>query len=126
MVQMFINQRFRLKSLIENNTEPDQYNALRRKFSIALGFLLFGLFAALTIIGIFQGWGDGGNNVPMTSYPNWQKHVTNEVINVIRLLVIFCFVGAGTKIVLNYQEKVAKLKIAGTATQDKQGSTPEH
>jgi hypothetical protein len=108
-----------MKALMENSIEIEQYHALRRKLTIGLGFLFFGLFAALTIIGIIQGWGGGGNGVPMTSHPNWQRQVTNEVINVIRLLVIFCFVGAGTKIVLSYREKVAKLKMAAKDTTNK-------
>jgi uncharacterized membrane protein len=112
MVQMIISHIFKMKAIKTNNTESEHYRKLRGQLTGGLGFLLFFFLVALMIINVFQNWNSaGGSGILASEHPHFRRNVINETINVIRLLVIFTFVGVGTKFVLRFREQVAKLKI---------------
>ena len=110
MVQMIMSHIFKMKALSASDTKSEQLITLRKQLTTGLGFLLLFLLAALILMGIFQGWSNDNLRIPFHEHPNWRRQVVNEVVNVVRLLVIFCVVGGGTKMVLRYREQIAKLK----------------
>ena len=110
MIQMIMNHILRMKSLCANDAESEHYHVLKRQLTTGLMFLFFCLLGALILMGFLQGWSSSSFEIPIDSHPQWRRQVTNEVINVIRVFVISCFVGGGTKVVLRYREQVAKLK----------------
>ena len=110
MIQMIMNHIFRMKSFASNDTESEHYYVLKRQLKIGLTFLFFCLLGALMLMGFLQSWSNNSFEIPVDSHPHWRRQVANEMVNVIRIFVISCFVGGGTKMVLKYREQVAKLK----------------
>lgn len=111
MANTIASHNQRLKCLTEGETtKKNCLNQLRTQFLTKLGILLFCLLGAITLIGYFQALTSGDAGVSFMSNPNWRNTVFSLVINVVRISVVFCFLGAGTKLFLGYREKVAKLK----------------
>ena len=110
MVQMIMSHIFTIKALSAGDTKSGQLIMLRKQLTTGLGFLLLTLLAALILMGVFQGWSNDHFRIPFYEHPNWRRQVINETVNVVRLLVIFCVVGVGTKMVLRYREQIVKLK----------------
>jgi len=49
-------------------------------------------------------------DILISEHPYGRRNIINEMINVLRLLVIFSFVGVGIRFVLKYREQAARLK----------------
>ncbi len=107
---MITGYSFRKKALATNNAVPERYIVLRRQFTVGIGLLLLCFFGALMVMDFLSNWDSNSSNaVYINSDPRLMKEAMEEIFDVVKLLVIFCFVGIATKMILGYREQVAKL-----------------
>jgi len=58
----------------------------------------------------------GGSGILISEHPHGRRNIINEMINAVRLFVIFSFVGVGIRMVLKYQEQATRLKNSDNQT----------
>jgi flagellar biosynthesis protein FliR len=105
-----------MKAIQNGNAESEKYLMLRKQLITGLGVLIVFFLAALMFMGFLQGWNSAsGVDLLINEHPHGRRNIINEVINVIRLLVIFSFVGIGLRFVFKYREQAEKLKSNGTS-----------
>ncbi len=109
MIQMVTNYSFRKKALTTNNANSERYLALRKQLIVGLGFLFLCFFVALMVMDFLHNWNGSSSSAYINSDPRLMREAINKVVESVKLIVILCFVGIGTKLVLSYREQVAKL-----------------
>lgn len=111
MVLMITNHKFSMKTINGNDADSERFLVLRKQLSVGLGLLLLCFLAVLMIMNFFNNWYDYGQyNELISSDPDLMREAINKVFDAFKILIIFCFVSIGVKIVLLYREQVAKLR----------------
>ena len=111
VIHMIMSHTFKMRAIKSGSTESEKFLALRKQLIMGLGILIACFFVALMFVNFLQNWNAASDfDILISNHPHGRRNIINEMINATRLLVIFIFVGAGIRFVLNYREQAAKLK----------------
>jgi hypothetical protein len=111
VIHMITSHIFKIKAIKNGSVESEKFLALRKQLVMGLGILIACFFLALMLMSFLQNWNSASAfDILISDHPLARRSIINEVINTVRLLVIFTFVGAGIRFVLRYREQAAELK----------------
>lgn len=109
LVQMFMSHSLKMKDNLDDSKST--YYALRRRLTLGLGLLCICFVMILMLMNsLNNGFGYSQHDVLITSDPHLMKEAMNKVLDTFKLLVIFCFVSLGIRMVLSYREQINRLK----------------
>ena len=111
VIHMIMSHVFKIRAIKMGSAESEKILVLRKQLITGLGILLACFLMALMFTNFLQNWNASGSaGILISEHPHGRRNIINEVINAVRLLVIFSFVGVGIRMVLNYHEQATRLK----------------
>jgi len=117
VIHMIMNHIFKIRAIKKGSAESENFLVLRKQLITGLGILLACFLVALMFTNFLQNWNSsGGSGILISEHPRGRINIINEVINAVRLLVIFSFVGVGIRMVLKYHEQATRLKNSDNQT----------
>lgn len=110
MVQIILNHSMKKKGILLKDNNLKNFYFLKKRLSIGLVILLFCFLGVIMAMNFFNNSiSFDKNDILISSSPRLMKEAMNKVLDVVKLLAIFCFIAIGTKMILNYREKIAEL-----------------